>query len=129
MTSLTLTQTEIFQRHHGRAVRFFWALLIGSTTVSLIGFVPHSMPELKQWAIALTVFDNDLSRPGNQFLEADIVYVRRLDFLVANQSVAYSPNGVSRRVPTHIACLPLARCHLGPSPHAVERFAPTGGLL
>lgn len=25
-------------------------------------------------------------------LEADIVYVRRLDFLVANQSVAYSPN-------------------------------------
>jgi len=29
----TVTQTEIFQRHHGRAVRFFWALLIGSTTV------------------------------------------------------------------------------------------------
>ena len=107
-----MTQTEIFQRHHSRAVRFFWALLIGSTTVSLIGFVPHSMPELKQWAIALTVFDNDLSY-----------------FLVANQSVAYSPNGVSRRVPTHIACLPLARCHLSPSPGAVERFAPTEGLL
>ena len=63
-----MTQTEIFQRHHGRAVRFFWALLIGSTTVSLIGFVPHSMPELKQWAIAPTVFDNDLSRSGNQLL-------------------------------------------------------------
>jgi hypothetical protein len=45
-----MTQTEIFQRHHGRAVRFFWALLIGSTTVSQIGFVPHSMPELEQWA-------------------------------------------------------------------------------
>ena len=87
------------------------------------------MPELKQWAIAPTVFDNDLSRPGDQLLEADIVYVRRLDFLVANQSVAYSPNGVSRRLPTHIACLPLARCHLSPSPHSVERFAPTEGLL
>jgi hypothetical protein len=32
------TQTGITQRnHHQRAVRFFWALLIGSTTVSLIG--------------------------------------------------------------------------------------------
>jgi FkbM family methyltransferase len=42
------------------------------------GFVPHSMPELKQWAIAPTVFDNDFGTPGNQLLEADIVYVRDL---------------------------------------------------
>jgi FkbM family methyltransferase len=40
------------------------------------GFVPHSMPALKQWAIAPTVFDGDFRRPGNQLLEADFVYVR-----------------------------------------------------
>jgi FkbM family methyltransferase len=42
------------------------------------GFVPHSMPELKQWAIAPTVFDDNLFNPGNQLLEADMVYVRDL---------------------------------------------------
>jgi FkbM family methyltransferase len=42
------------------------------------GFVPHSMPEVKQWAIAPTVFDDNLYQPGNQLLEADIVYVRDL---------------------------------------------------
>jgi hypothetical protein len=42
------------------------------------GFVPHSMPALKQWAIAPTVFDGDFRRPGNQLLEADFVYVRDL---------------------------------------------------
>jgi FkbM family methyltransferase len=42
------------------------------------GFVPHSMPEVKQWAIAPTVFDDNLYKPGNQLLEADIVYVRDL---------------------------------------------------
>jgi hypothetical protein len=31
------TQTEVTQRNHHRAVRFFWALLIGATVVSLIG--------------------------------------------------------------------------------------------
>jgi Protein of unknown function (DUF2637) len=35
--------TEIFQRHHRRAVRFFWALLFGATTVSLIGNVVHAV--------------------------------------------------------------------------------------
>ncbi|MGO8967618.1 MAG: hypothetical protein ACLQGN_29515 [Mycobacterium sp.] len=36
--------TEITQRnHHQRAVRFFWALLIGSTTVSLIGNIVHAV--------------------------------------------------------------------------------------
>lgn len=42
------------------------------------GFVPHSVPEVKQWAIAPTVFDNNLYQPGNQVLEADMVYVRDL---------------------------------------------------
>ncbi|MGO9102227.1 MAG: DUF2637 domain-containing protein [Mycobacterium sp.] len=37
------TQTEITQRNHHRAVRFFWALLIGATTVSLIGNVAHAV--------------------------------------------------------------------------------------
>ena len=37
------TQTEITQKNHPRAVRFFWGFLIGSTTVSLIGNVVHAM--------------------------------------------------------------------------------------
>ena len=40
------------------------------------GFVPHSMPDLKQWAIAPTTFGDNIYNPGNQLLEADIVYVR-----------------------------------------------------
>ena len=40
------------------------------------GFVPHSMPELKQWSIAPTLFGENIYNPGNQLLEADIVYVR-----------------------------------------------------
>jgi FkbM family methyltransferase len=42
------------------------------------GFSPHSMPALKQWAIAPTVFGGDFRKPGNQLLEADFVYVRDL---------------------------------------------------
>ncbi|MFZ3295663.1 MAG: FkbM family methyltransferase [Mycobacterium sp.] len=42
------------------------------------GFVPHSMPEVKQWAIAPTVFGDSVYQPGNQLLEADMVYVRDL---------------------------------------------------
>jgi hypothetical protein len=37
------TQTEITQMNHRRAVRFFWCLLIGATTVSLIGNVVHAV--------------------------------------------------------------------------------------
>lgn len=37
-----LTSTEIAQRHHHRAVRFFWAWLAGATTVSLVGNVAHA---------------------------------------------------------------------------------------
>jgi FkbM family methyltransferase len=42
------------------------------------GFSPHSMPALKRWAIAPTVFGGDFRIPGNQLLEADFVYVRDL---------------------------------------------------
>jgi hypothetical protein len=37
------TQTEITHRNHHRAVRFFWGLLIGATTVSLIGNITHAV--------------------------------------------------------------------------------------
>ncbi|MGB8388156.1 DUF2637 domain-containing protein, partial [Mycobacterium sp.] len=37
------TQTEITQRNHHRAVRFFWGFLIGATTVSLIGNITHAV--------------------------------------------------------------------------------------
>jgi hypothetical protein len=37
------TQTEINQRNHHRAVRFFWCLLIGATLVSLIGNITHAV--------------------------------------------------------------------------------------
>jgi hypothetical protein len=37
------TQTEITQRNHHRAVRFFWCFLIGATAVSLIGNITHAV--------------------------------------------------------------------------------------
>jgi Protein of unknown function (DUF2637) len=37
------TQSEIAQRNHHRAVRFFWGFLIGATTVSLIGNIAHAV--------------------------------------------------------------------------------------
>jgi FkbM family methyltransferase len=42
------------------------------------GFVPHSMPDVKRWAIAPTVFDSNIYTPGNQVVEADMVYIRDL---------------------------------------------------
>jgi hypothetical protein len=39
----TATQTEIAAKNHRRAVRFFWGLLIGATTVSLLGNIPHAV--------------------------------------------------------------------------------------
>lgn len=38
-----LTSSEIAQRHHHRAVRFFWSWLAGATTVSLVGNVAHAV--------------------------------------------------------------------------------------
>ncbi len=42
------------------------------------GFMPHSIPDVKRWAIAPTVFNDDVYTPGNQVLEADVVYIRDL---------------------------------------------------
>src|SRR6478752_8255979 len=38
-----ITPCEISQRNHHRAVRFFWGLLIGATTVSLVGNIAHAV--------------------------------------------------------------------------------------
>lgn len=37
------TQTDITHRHHHRATRFFWCLLLGATMVSLVGNVVHAI--------------------------------------------------------------------------------------
>jgi FkbM family methyltransferase len=42
------------------------------------GFMPHSIPDVKRWALAPTVFEDNVYVPGNQVLEADMVYVRDL---------------------------------------------------
>ena len=40
------------------------------------GFVPHCFLDVKRWSIAPTVFQGNFRVPGNQLLEADIVYVK-----------------------------------------------------
>ncbi|WP_100485876.1 DUF2637 domain-containing protein [Mycobacteroides abscessus] len=40
--STILTSTELAQRHHRRATRFFWSWLAGATVVSLAGNVVHA---------------------------------------------------------------------------------------
>ncbi len=44
------------------------------------GFLPHSIPEVKRWPIAPTVFDGDFRIGQNQLVEADIVYVRDIAY-------------------------------------------------
>jgi hypothetical protein len=39
----TPTQTEIAAKNHHRAVRFFWGLLFGASTISLVGNIAHAM--------------------------------------------------------------------------------------
>jgi hypothetical protein len=39
----TPTQTQVAAKNHRRAVCFFWCLLIGATTVSLIGNIAHAV--------------------------------------------------------------------------------------
>lgn len=41
-----------------------------------LGFAPHSFAGVKRWALAPTVFNDNPRAPGNQLLEADIVYVK-----------------------------------------------------
>lgn len=40
------------------------------------GFIPHRFLEVKRWSIAPTIFNGNFRVPGNQLLEADIVYIR-----------------------------------------------------
>src|SRR5882757_313413 len=48
------TQTEVTQRNHGRAVRFFRGFLIGATTVSLMGNIAHAvLPYISRIAIQI----------------------------------------------------------------------------
>jgi len=48
------TQTQLAHKNHRQAVRFFWACLIGATTVSLVGNVTHSLlPYIPRLAIQI----------------------------------------------------------------------------
>ena len=40
------------------------------------GYAPHCFLDVKHWAIAPTIFNNNFRVPGNQLLESDIVYVK-----------------------------------------------------
>ncbi len=52
--TMNLTQTEIAAKNHRRAVTFFWCLLIGATTVSLIGNIAHAvLPYIPHVAIQI----------------------------------------------------------------------------
>jgi Protein of unknown function (DUF2637) len=53
--STTLSATEMAARHHRRAVRFFWAWLLGATLTSLAGNVTHALlnaPQGSRWLAA-----------------------------------------------------------------------------
>jgi FkbM family methyltransferase len=41
-----------------------------------LDYVPHRFLSVKRWALSPTVFSNEPRIPGNQLLEADIVYVK-----------------------------------------------------
>ncbi len=50
----TLTQAGLAARNHRRAVHFFWGLLIGATTVSLLGNIAHAvLPYLPRIAVQI----------------------------------------------------------------------------
>lgn len=40
------------------------------------GFVPHTYLYVKRWSLSPTIFLNNFRIPGNQLLEADIVYIK-----------------------------------------------------
>jgi len=52
------------------------------------GYIPHCFLDVKKWSITPTIFNNNFRNPGNQLLEADIVYIKdplKLDLLSDNQ--------------------------------------------
>ena len=53
--SITLTAAELAARHHRRAIRFFWAWLVGATLMSLAGNITHALlsaPPGARWLAA-----------------------------------------------------------------------------
>lgn len=59
------------------------------------GFLPHSFPDIKRWAIAPMVFGGNFRIGQNQLLEADILYVR---------DIAY-PQRLSNEQLSHLAMI------------------------
>jgi Protein of unknown function (DUF2637) len=56
MMSTTLNQTEIAARHHRRATRWFWFVLIRATLVSIVGNIVHALlPYIPTVAIQIGV--------------------------------------------------------------------------
>ncbi len=45
------------------------------------GFMPHGFASIKRWPVAPAMVDGDPTKPLNQLLEADVVYVRDLRHL------------------------------------------------
>lgn len=41
-----------------------------------LGFIPHAFIHVKRWSIAPTIFNGNFRVPGNQLLEADLVYIK-----------------------------------------------------
>lgn len=73
MTATRLTAADLAHRHHRRAVRFFWAWLMLSTCVSLVGNVAHS------WILA---------KPGTQWLAMGVAVVPPTVLLLAVHGLA-----------------------------------------
>ncbi len=42
----------------------------------LNGFIPHRFIDIKKWSISPTIFNGNPNVPGNQLLEADIIYIK-----------------------------------------------------
>lgn len=40
------------------------------------GYVPHCFTDVKRWSISPTIFNGHVNYPGNQLLEADIIYIK-----------------------------------------------------
>lgn len=40
------------------------------------GYIPHQFVDVKRWSITPTIFNNNFRVPGNQLLEADVIYIK-----------------------------------------------------
>jgi FkbM family methyltransferase len=91
------------------------------------GFMPHSFANIKRWPIAPAVLDGDLTKPLNQLLEADVVYVRdirdmqslsdaQLQHMALIAHVCYGSRDLSLR------CLMALQARGGISEHAIAQY-------